>query len=215
MSPIILGGLVVPAVLVVVAGAAWLAVGAPWAIAVLVVGGAGIVGFHLWQLDRLARWAADKQDAPVPEGRGAWRSAWSALYRRARTRSAQQRDLAHTIERFMSVLIEHFAGAFPLWLSPVQVAILPVADRHIDLANQLAQQLRALDIRVQVDTSAESVGKKIRNAETGKMPLMLVVGDKEMESGDLTVRRRSQKDQEVMKLDEFIKGLQDQVKERK
>ncbi len=119
-----------------------------------------------------------------------------------------------SIERFMSVIIEHFGGVFPLWLSPVQVAVLPVADRHVDFAKGLAKELRAAGLRVEVDDSTESVGKKIRGAEKGKMPVMLVVGDKEMESGELTVRRRGQSDQALMKKAEFIEQMQKMVEEK-
>ncbi len=103
-----------------------------------------------------------------------------------------------SIERFMSVLIEHFAGAFPFWLSPVQVGILPVADRHAPFAYEVAARFREAGFRVEVDETPESVGKKIRNAETKKWPVMLVVGDKEMESGAFTVRRRGSKDQQTI-----------------
>ncbi|MFA4953967.1 MAG: threonine--tRNA ligase [Patescibacteria group bacterium] len=109
-----------------------------------------------------------------------------------------------SVERFLSIAIEHYAGAFPLWLSPVQVAILPVADRHIEFARNLADELETHGIRAEVDEAAESVGKKIRNAETQKIPLALVVGDKEMESGDLTVRQRGDKEQAVMSKAKFI-----------
>ncbi len=109
-----------------------------------------------------------------------------------------------SIERFMSVLIEHFAGAFPLWLAPVQVAILPVADRHVEFATTLAHRLRREGLRVEVDDSTESVGKKIRNAEKKKAPRMLVVGDKEADGGPLTVRVRGEADQKTMELQAFI-----------
>lgn len=120
-----------------------------------------------------------------------------------------------SIERFMSVIIEHYAGVFPLWLSPVQVAVLPVADRHNDFAHDLAKELRVHGLRVQVDDSTESVGKKIRGAEKGKMPVMLVVGDKEIESGELTVRRRGQADQEQLKKEAFIQQIVQLVADRK
>lgn len=120
-----------------------------------------------------------------------------------------------SIERFLSVLIEHYAGAFPVWLSPVQVAVLPVADRHNDFAFALAKELKDAGLRAQVDDSTESVGKKIRGAEKGKMPIMLVVGDKEVESGELTIRRRGQADQEQMKKEDFIKQLVELVATRK
>ena len=103
MRPVILAGLVAPAGVLAIAGLVWIAFGAPWAIAVLVVGGGAIVAFHLWQLDQLARWADATLDLPVPEGRGSWRIAFSALHRRARARTAYQRDLTQTIERFRSV----------------------------------------------------------------------------------------------------------------
>ncbi|MFA5185187.1 MAG: threonine--tRNA ligase [Patescibacteria group bacterium] len=120
-----------------------------------------------------------------------------------------------SIERFLSVLIEHYAGAFPLWLSPVQVAVLPVADRHNEFAHKLAQELRDAGIRVEVDDAAESVGKKIRNSEKAKMPLALVVGDKEMESGDLTIRRRGVEEQDVMAKADFIAMVAGKIKDRK
>lgn len=119
-----------------------------------------------------------------------------------------------SIERFLSLLIEHYAGAFPFWLSPVQVMVLPVADRHAEFAHALAKELKTQGLRTQVDDSTESVGKKIRNAEKGKSPVMLVVGDKEMESGELTIRRRGQADQEVMKKELFLDWALNAVKSR-
>lgn len=119
-----------------------------------------------------------------------------------------------SIERFMSVLIEHFAGVFPLWLAPVQIAVLPVADRHIEFAAQMAKELEMLGLRCTVDTSAESVGKKIRQAEVMKYPVMLVVGDKEMESGELTVRRRGQKDQQVIKKQALVDQLLQEINQK-
>ncbi len=102
MHSLILAGLVAPAVVLAVAALAWVAVGAPWAIAVLVVGGGGVIAFHLWHLIQLARWAGGPLETTVPEGRGPWRIAFTALHRRSRVRTAHQRDLAHTIERFRS-----------------------------------------------------------------------------------------------------------------
>jgi threonyl-tRNA synthetase len=119
-----------------------------------------------------------------------------------------------SIERFLSILIEHYAGAFPLWLSPVQVMVLPVADRHIEFAKDLVQEMSHAGLRVEMDASAESVGKKIRNAEMSKAPLMLVVGDKEIESGILTVRRRGSADQEQMERMEFIRAALEQSNAR-
>ena len=119
-----------------------------------------------------------------------------------------------SIERFLSVLIEHYAGAFPLWLSPVQIAILPVADRHFEAAKLLSDKLTEVGIRVEVDDSAESVGKKIRNAEVKKTPLIIVFGDKEVESGNLTVRARGAAEQKVMSTDEFIAEVLERIKSR-
>ncbi|MBI5654493.1 threonine--tRNA ligase [Candidatus Uhrbacteria bacterium] len=119
-----------------------------------------------------------------------------------------------THERFMAFLIEHYAGDFPLWLAPVQVAVLPVADRHNEFAQKLAAELKGNGLRVEVDESAESVGKKIRNSEKQKIPLALVVGDKEAESGELTVRSRGEKDQMVMAKEEFIRMAVEKVEQR-
>ena len=87
-----------------------------------------------------------------------------------------------SIERFLSVLIEHLGGAFPLWLSPVQVRVLPVSEKHTAYANEVFAALRAASIRTDVDDANESLGKKIRNAKTEKIPYLLVVGDKEVEA---------------------------------
>ncbi len=119
-----------------------------------------------------------------------------------------------SIERFMSVLIEHFAGSFPLWLAPTQVLVLPVADRHNDFAFELCKELKEAGIRAEVDDSTESVGKKIRNAEKMKMPRMLVVGDKEMEGGPLTVRVRGEEEQKAQTKKEFLEEVLRMVKER-
>jgi two-component system phosphate regulon sensor histidine kinase PhoR len=102
MNPVVLAGLAGPLAVLALAAIVGLALGAGWAIAVLIAGGGGVIAHHLWNLSRLERWARSDVDAPVPEGGGSWRIALSALYRRVRTRSAHQRDLAHTIERFIS-----------------------------------------------------------------------------------------------------------------
>lgn len=117
-----------------------------------------------------------------------------------------------SIERFFSVLIEHFAGAFPLWLAPVQVAVLPVADRHIEAAQALAAELRGLGMRVEVDEAPDSVGKKIRNAETSKVPAMVVLGDKEIEAGQFPLRLRGDKDQAMFGKTELVAKLQELAK---
>jgi threonyl-tRNA synthetase len=123
------------------------------------------------------------------------------------------RALFGSFERFIGLLIEHYAGAFPTWLAPVQVMILPVADRHAEPALELAQDLIQKGFRVAVDTAAESVGKKIRNAEMKKSPFMIVFGDKEMD-GILTIRKHGQKDQYQLAKEEFVEALQKEVVSR-
>ncbi|MFA5935425.1 MAG: threonine--tRNA ligase [Patescibacteria group bacterium] len=125
------------------------------------------------------------------------------------------RAILGSVERFFGILIEHYAGAFPAWLAPVQVTILPVADRHNDFALDLAKELKAQGLRVDVDTSTESVGKKIRNAEKSKVPAMLVVGDKEAAGEALTVRRYGQEEQLSVSKKDFVEGFIKEVKERK
>jgi threonyl-tRNA synthetase len=113
------------------------------------------------------------------------------------------RALLGSFERFIGILIEHYAGEFPLWLSPVQAAVLPIADRHVEYAWKVAEQLRAVGLRAEVDERSESVGRKIREAELQKAPYMLVVGDKEAESSVVAVRRHREGDIGSMALEEF------------
>ena len=98
------------------------------------------------------------------------------------------RALLGSMERFAGILIEHYAGRFPAWLAPVQVGVLPVADRHNERAAEVAAELEAEGLRVGVDERGESVGRKIRDAELRKLPFMVVLGDREVESGELAVR---------------------------
>ena len=109
-----------------------------------------------------------------------------------------------SMERFVGILIEHFNGAFPLWLSPVQVMMVPIADRHIEYAQVVATQLRAAGMRVEVDASSERMNKKIRGAQLQKIPYMLVVGDKEAEEGAVAVRTRDNVNRGATPLAEFI-----------
>jgi threonyl-tRNA synthetase len=125
------------------------------------------------------------------------------------------RAILGSVERFLGILIEHYAGAFPTWLSPVQIAILPVADRHNAFAFELAKELRGHGFRVEVDDSVESVGKKIRSAEKAKNPTMLVVGDKEAAGEPLTVRRYGQAEQQSITKEDLIEQLKTEVKERR
>jgi threonyl-tRNA synthetase len=108
-----------------------------------------------------------------------------------------------SMERFTGILIEHFNGAFPLWLSPVQVEMIPIADRHNEYAEKVASELRAGGIRVAVDSSSERMNKKIRNAQLQKTPYMLVVGDQEEAQGTVAVRTRENEDRGAMTLAEF------------
>jgi threonyl-tRNA synthetase len=119
-----------------------------------------------------------------------------------------------THERFIAFLLEHFAGNFPTWLAPVQVAVLPVSDRHNDYAREVFSQLFEKGVRVQVDDATESLGKKIRSAELMKVPYILVVGDKEVESGNVAVRNRKTKDQTVMPLEDFEVMIFKEIQER-
>ena len=100
------------------------------------------------------------------------------------------RALFGAFERFIGILIEHYAGAFPLWLSPVQAMVLPVAERHDGYAAEVAAELRAAGLRAEPDLRTESVGKKIAEAEHQRIPCILVVGDKEIEAGAVSLRRR-------------------------
>jgi threonyl-tRNA synthetase len=124
------------------------------------------------------------------------------------------RALLGSFERFIGILIEHYAGEFPLWLAPVQALILPIADRHEDYAREVAQSLEEAGIRVEVDARTESVGKKIREGELRKAPYMLVVGDKEAEAGRVSVRRHREGDIGAMTLDEFADRAGKEIEER-
>ncbi|MFZ2804297.1 MAG: threonine--tRNA ligase [Patescibacteria group bacterium] len=121
------------------------------------------------------------------------------------------RAILGSVERFLGILIEHYAGAFPLWLAPVQVMVLPVADRHIEFAQALSAELETQGFRVEVDSSAETVGKKIREAEKGKNPIMLVVGDKEAAGEALTMRRRGNPDQQTITKADLVASLKAEV----
>jgi len=117
------------------------------------------------------------------------------------------RAILGTLERFSGVLIEHYAGAFPMWLAPEQIRLAPVADRHVEHAKELASAFRAAGLRPFVDESAETVGKKVRSAQLMKVPYTLVIGDKEIASGELTVRRRDGVETKGVPLEAFITAL--------
>lgn len=124
------------------------------------------------------------------------------------------RAILGSIERFMGVMIEHYAGKFPTWLAPEQVRLLPVSDKHIEFAQQFAQELMMHDIRVEVDSSHNTIGKKIRSSETQKVPYSLVIGDKEMSGENLQVRRHGQEEQKSMSKDDFMSHIKNEISER-
>jgi threonyl-tRNA synthetase len=125
------------------------------------------------------------------------------------------RALLGSMERFAGILIEHYAGRFPTWLAPVQAIVLPISDRHNDYARRAFEQLRELGVRVAVDDRSESVGKKIRDAETvGRYPYMLVVGDREEENGAVSVRSHADGDLGEMVLPDFAARVEAEVEQR-
>lgn len=119
-----------------------------------------------------------------------------------------------SIERFIGILTEHYAGAFPTWLAPVQVKLLPIADRHIDYVRQLQEKLEKAGIRCELDDRSEKIGFKIRSAQLEKIPYMLVVGDKDIEAGTVAVRSRKSGDEGASTIDEFIERIQKEVAEK-
>jgi threonyl-tRNA synthetase len=119
------------------------------------------------------------------------------------------RAIYGTYERFLGILVEHYAGAFPLWLAPVQAMVVPVADRHIPYADQVADRLRAEDLRVEVDARGERMQAKIRDAQLQKIPYMLVVGDKEAAADAVAVRDRSGENLGPMPLADFLRLARD------
>ena len=124
------------------------------------------------------------------------------------------RALLGSVERFMGILIEHFAGKFPLWLSPVQVEVIPVSDKFKDYAQNLADKLHAEGLRVHLDGRTEKVGYKIREAQVKKINYMLVIGEKEETSGKLSVRKRSGEEVQDVDVDEFIASLKEEIKNK-
>ena len=125
------------------------------------------------------------------------------------------RTVFGSIERFIGILIEHFAGKFPLWLSPVQVKILPISDKFVDYAYEVQKELKKLGIRVNVDARAEKIGFKIREAQLEKVPYMLVIGEKEVENNTLSVRSRDLGDLGSMKKEEVIEKFVKEIEEKK
>ena len=119
-----------------------------------------------------------------------------------------------SIERFIGILIEHFAGAFPTWLSPVQVKVLPISDKYMEYGEKVKAALEAANIRIEIDTRAEKIGYKIREARLQKIPYMLVVGAKEEEENTVSVRSRFAGDEGAKSLDDFIAAITEEIKNR-
>lgn len=124
------------------------------------------------------------------------------------------RAISGSLERFMGVLIEHFAGAFPLWLSPVQVAIIPVSEKVDQYAGSVFKKMKATGIRVELNNANESLGKRIREAETMKTPYVCIIGEKEASSGTVSVRARGGKDEGSINVDDFIARLENEISSR-
>jgi threonyl-tRNA synthetase len=125
------------------------------------------------------------------------------------------RALLGSLERFFGVLVEHYAGAFPVWLSPVQAVLIPIADRHWEYAREVARQLQAAGLRAEVDVSGDRMNAKIRKAQLQKVPYMLVVGDREQEAGQVAVRLRTEEDLGAMAVDSFIARVQQVVEAKR
>ena len=119
-----------------------------------------------------------------------------------------------SMERFIGILTEHYAGAFPTWMAPVQVKVLPISEKHVEYANQLAKQMRHDYVRVEVDDRNEKIGYKIRQAQMEKVPYMLVVGDKEMEDNSVNVRKHGGDELGTVPFDEFFNFIKIEIKER-
>lgn len=119
-----------------------------------------------------------------------------------------------THERFIGFLLEHFRGDLPVWIAPVQVALLPISEKYLDYATEVEQYLFDAGIRVEMDSRSEKIGAKIRNAETSRIPIMLIVGEQEMNSKSVSVRRRFQGDLGSVTLQDFLAGLTEEIKDK-
>jgi len=120
-----------------------------------------------------------------------------------------------SIERFLSIIIEHYAGAFPVWLSPVQAVVLPITDKHNTWAEQVSQELKTSGIRAELNSENETLGKKIRDSEKQKIPYLLVIGDKEVDAKAVAVRQRGRGDTGQAKIAEFIKKIKEEIETKK
>jgi threonyl-tRNA synthetase len=125
------------------------------------------------------------------------------------------RALLGALERFFGLLIEHYAGAFPVWLAPVQAVLIPITDRHVEYARQVVTQLREAGLRADVDARSERMQSKIRDAQLQKIPYMLIVGDREMEAGVVAVRLRTEENLGARPVEEFIAMAQEAIAEKR
>ena len=116
-----------------------------------------------------------------------------------------------SIERFIGILTEHFAGAYPTWLAPVQVKLLPIADRHLDYLYNVKKALEAKGVRCEIDDRSEKMGFKIRAAQLEKVPYMIIAGDKDIENGTISVRSRKDGEQGAMTLDAFVENIMEEI----
>ena len=124
------------------------------------------------------------------------------------------RAIFGSFERFLGILTEHFAGAFPLWLAPVQVKVMSIAEKHNEYANKVKETLEEMDIRVELDERNEKIGYKIREAQLQKVPYMLILGDKEVEENKVGVRERKAGDLGQMDLNEFIEKVKKEIQDK-
>ncbi|RPJ73747.1 MAG: threonine--tRNA ligase, partial [Acidobacteria bacterium] len=122
------------------------------------------------------------------------------------------RAIFGSFERFVALLIEHYAGAFPLWCAPLQVMVLPIADRHLAFCESVRDRLAAAGLRVELDGRQEKIGYKIREAQLQKVPYMLVAGDREAEQGTVAVRTRTGGDQGARPVDEFVAAALEEIR---
>jgi len=121
------------------------------------------------------------------------------------------RAIFGSLERFIALLLEHYAGALPMWFAPVQAIVLPIADRHMAYAATVRDRLTAAGLFVELDERQEKIGYKIREAQLQKVPYMLVVGDREAEQGTVSVRSRAGGDQGARTVDDFMAAAQDEI----
>jgi threonyl-tRNA synthetase len=124
------------------------------------------------------------------------------------------RAISGSLERFMGVMIEHFAGNFPVWLAPNQVTVLPVRENHEDKAREVYESLRNILVRANYEDSSENLGKRVRRAKDMKTPYTIIIGDKDIEAGMITVETRGQESGVQMKAEDFIEKISREIKER-